>query len=516
MKKIFVIFLLFAHCAFAQSPPEARKKLTEMGIPFSVDGWMALTQKNDIKNLELMLKAGADVNWQKNGMSALTVAIFDQNMQLLKFLLDNKANVNARQSDGVTPLVAATAKDNEAMVSLLLQNGADPNKTFEFPYSALAIAVSKRNFNITSMLVKKTANLNIITPPNGLPLLNAAVSFKDRRVFDLLLKSGAPVNYPKFSVLMDAMKLGDYSLAAMLVNSYSANVRFRTGATNSDEESPLRFAIASNKFDFADLLIAKGANPQDELFWSLSSIKKIGYLLKKNVDIEVQNKENLTPFGISFRDKNYEVATLLANSGANVDGTQLPYGMHALCTLNGDSLDETLLISVLKGAKTTNLSCQSQELFHRFFASVLSTKKVDLFVQLITIGVQKGLVDINSHNPRVSCDNFNPLERLLTKANTDFSDAEDYAMIKVMIDQGANPKFACRYQSYLEKGSPIITKDNWYYRSIPLLLRAMQSNRVSPSTNSSNLKSISNESGGLMPSTRAMDVAAGNAPRKIP
>ena len=78
---------------------------------------------------ELLLKKGADVDEAANtgrseGYTCLMMAARNQNPELVKFLVKNGADVNAKAKDGMTPLKLAEKEKDTEMVKLLKKLGA--------------------------------------------------------------------------------------------------------------------------------------------------------------------------------------------------------------------------------------------------------------------------------------------------------------------------------------------------------------------------------------------------------
>ena len=58
---------------------------------------MLVAEKGNIKHLKLFLEAGMDVNVHDNG-TALTSAVYGNNFDAVKFLINNGANIIIQQS----------------------------------------------------------------------------------------------------------------------------------------------------------------------------------------------------------------------------------------------------------------------------------------------------------------------------------------------------------------------------------------------------------------------------------
>jgi hypothetical protein len=124
----------------------------EMGIrPNEMDLYnVILDNKNDIARL--FIQAGANVNFQISGHNALSTAIFQQNQELVKLLIDAHANLNIRTWMGVTPLMTAIINNNIESVKMLLQAGADKTLRDNMGFTALDYAQNAGNQEIIKLL----------------------------------------------------------------------------------------------------------------------------------------------------------------------------------------------------------------------------------------------------------------------------------------------------------------------------------------------------------------------------
>lgn len=77
--------------------------------------------------VELMIKKGADVDAESYGETPLLKVAGRRvnDVNLARILLNNDADVNAKNADGNTALYLAILNKNSAMIKLLLDNGAD-------------------------------------------------------------------------------------------------------------------------------------------------------------------------------------------------------------------------------------------------------------------------------------------------------------------------------------------------------------------------------------------------------
>ena len=77
--------------------------------------------KGDLVNVKRELQKGGDVNGAHAGTSLLSLATKNGRLDMVKFLVEKGADVNARGNDGETPLTLATKQD---VVDFLKQHGA--------------------------------------------------------------------------------------------------------------------------------------------------------------------------------------------------------------------------------------------------------------------------------------------------------------------------------------------------------------------------------------------------------
>ena len=202
--------------------------------------------------IQAIIKAGGDVKaGTPNGTTPLMVAAASGEVEAVRVLIENRADVNAK--DGVraqTPLMYAAASNRPSVIELLAAKGADlkaTNKVSDLanlsresagfggnpqvpgggaPGQSGAGAAPARRAPMPG--VDRNYQLNELNvAQGGLTPLLYAVRQGFRESTDALLKAGADINQPSVG----------------------------------DKTSPLLMAVINGHFDLAKSLIEKGANP---------------------------------------------------------------------------------------------------------------------------------------------------------------------------------------------------------------------------------------------------------------
>ncbi|WP_342273367.1 ankyrin repeat domain-containing protein [Spiroplasma endosymbiont of Acasis viretata] len=117
---------------------------------------------NNIEIVKLLLENDADINEQDiNGSTPLHWAIECNNIEIVKLLLENDADINAQDINGCAPLHWAIECNNIEIVKLLLENDADINAQEKSLATPLHLSIYTNNFDMIKLLLEKGADLNI-------------------------------------------------------------------------------------------------------------------------------------------------------------------------------------------------------------------------------------------------------------------------------------------------------------------------------------------------------------------
>ena len=152
-------------------------------------------EPEEIARIKAMIKYSPDLLNAPNpssGMTPLGSAAQNGYLAVAKFLLDNKADLEARGKGGRTALHFAVEHGHKTMVELLLDHGADINAQSGNKNRPLHIAVSKGYRSIVELLLSRKADVNAKGQSARTPL--QLTFFQHRETARLLLDRGADVN----------------------------------------------------------------------------------------------------------------------------------------------------------------------------------------------------------------------------------------------------------------------------------------------------------------------------------
>lgn len=116
----------------------------------------------DIEMVKLLVENGANVNAKdSHDHNALMYAVFRHDVIMIDFLASKGANVNAKSfndsGSGITPLMVATDDGNIETVAALIKNGADVQAQTSRGNTALSVAKAHRFTEIENLLRKSGA-----------------------------------------------------------------------------------------------------------------------------------------------------------------------------------------------------------------------------------------------------------------------------------------------------------------------------------------------------------------------
>lgn len=143
---------------------------------------------------EILVERGADVRARNNGDSTpLHRAVYTDNEDVVRLLLKEEVDVNARDDDDETPL--HNIKESTTIVGLLLREGADVNARDWFGNTPLHEAVRRNNPDVVFVLIHSGADVNARDDSGDTPLHEAVgVFYKSPEITKILIDNGADIH----------------------------------------------------------------------------------------------------------------------------------------------------------------------------------------------------------------------------------------------------------------------------------------------------------------------------------
>jgi ankyrin repeat protein len=211
----------------------------------------------------LVLTARAQIEPPKarsNSPQTLHEAAAAGNLEQVKKLVAEGADVNAKDEDGRTPLHSAAWYGREDVAAVLLAHGANINEADGSGQAPLHLAMSFGGKPVPELLLAQGAQINARDNAGNTPL-HAAADHPD--LLELLIAKGADVKArneagqtPLHRVSMIRKQDKRIELTAEVLLAHGAEV----DAKDKSERTPLHFAVGNSNKELVDLLVAKGAD----------------------------------------------------------------------------------------------------------------------------------------------------------------------------------------------------------------------------------------------------------------
>lgn len=235
----------------------------------------------DVQAVRTLLKQRANVNAaEADGMTALHWAARANAMDTVQLLLSSGANAKAANRYGVTPLSLAATNGNAAVIDALIKAGADPNTSLPEGETVLMTAARTGNPAAVKALIAHGADVNAKEKWQDQTALMFAASENNASAVKALVEAGADLdarskvwNFPEYryetngmavfqlprggwTALMYAARQNAIDAAAMLADS-----KADLDAADPDGTTALQLAVLNVHYDLATMLLSKGADP---------------------------------------------------------------------------------------------------------------------------------------------------------------------------------------------------------------------------------------------------------------
>ncbi|XP_063416209.1 ankyrin repeat domain-containing protein 50-like [Mytilus trossulus] len=276
-------------------------------------------KKEDEAVISLLLISGADINKSNlDCQTPLMIATSKGKNRIVDVLIMNEADVNIVDAFGCSCLMHSikSEQQNIGIIKTLLEAGVDLNIASVDGNTALLIAIQEQQTDIVNILTsyvtkaRSERHADTIRNTSTVDITNKCNNLK---VTPLIC--ACELRNSEFDVVEDLLFMG------AIVN-----------CSDHKDRTPLIVALENNDNDLVDILVKHGANfnfPGDKRTTPLHEMCKINHfnnvqlLISKGSNFEIVDRNSMTPLMIASKYGHIDITQVLIKAGANINSVDL-------------------------------------------------------------------------------------------------------------------------------------------------------------------------------------------------
>jgi ankyrin repeat protein len=348
---------------------------------------------NDLARARELLSRGAsrEARLSADGFPVLTTAASAGHLEMVRLLVEQGANVNAKGPVGMTALMLASSSGRTEIVRFLLDHGADFNAKAFGGQTAMLLAANEGRSEVVELLASRGSRIdpkaNIITEnPEFAELNKTAAKSSAKTPATSTAKSPAktaaksPKTAPSSSLagVMGKLAIESRTSVSALINA-AAKGDTATIKVLQQQGADINGVDINHKS--ALLSAAESRHPQTAL-----------YLIDQGANVNTVTTDGLTPVIAAARNADLEITTRLIEKGADVNAANRE-GHTALIEAVANGSFEIVKRLVEHGANVNALTSEGQSAMYFGYSPERAAKDALIFLYLIEHGADVNSID---------------------------------------------------------------------------------------------------------------------------
>ncbi|WP_419198881.1 ankyrin repeat domain-containing protein [Wolbachia endosymbiont of Rhagoletis cingulata] len=275
---------------------------------------LTAVQNGDLDAVKDLTNQNANVNARdKYSWTPLHWAAFKDRLEVAEFLVKKGADINAEDKGpyGKKPIHVAAENDSKDIIEFFLSKGVGIDDTDKQVYTPLHYAVLRRSLEVADLLINKKANVNsVIKGTDGKTLLHFIVEKGDIGMVEIFLRGGANIEVKdtdEWTPIYSAASYNKLNIVEFLFNNGAnintkdkyGNTLLHVAARYSSELRIVEFFLDKNTNNMGSVNNI-GRTPLHEAVEG-NKLNTVKFLLGRGADIEVQDIFGETPLVMATR-----------------------------------------------------------------------------------------------------------------------------------------------------------------------------------------------------------------------
>ena len=274
------------------------------------------------KTAEVLVNGGCDINdWASNLWSPLMFMVKEKRHDVASFLMEKGCNVNHRNHLGVSALTLAVINDDIEMAKLLIQNKADVNNVDE---ETGAVIIQSKSIEMTKLLLENGVNVNRDAYDSDFGGMPIWVYAKNDEEADLFIKYGADIYDEDIVKRKELWEQRNALMVAKSPKFVKRLIELGCDVNAKDEmgKTPIMYA---ETLEVAKLLVENGVDARAVSMYGNSvlhydkSVDIVRLLIEAGADVNAKSENGFAPLMGAVERGNLDVVKLLIENGANVN-----------------------------------------------------------------------------------------------------------------------------------------------------------------------------------------------------